>query len=280
MKCLLGPLLSFVSIVQPIHSTVVKTTEIEEVLRNADATTLVLFNIAEVLIDTEISLGSQAWRKNLRSRTSPEIHDALTYYVFQHVPPKPVESATPELVRKLQSLNVPTLAFTSRGRTEWYSTQINGVDEATEEVLSKVGLNFCLPSQLAKLESDFPLYFHNGIIYATNKVDKGELLSKIFQITGYQPSKVIFVDDKADSLVSVQKAMSRLGIEFLGLHYTRTAEDHLHYDQMVADIQLDRLLLDGKILSDEEALRLKETEYSTVEEDVFFNALIQKWINL
>lgn len=270
----------------PLSASIVKTTQMEDIFSNKEIKQdwLVLFNIAEVLMDTETSLGTQAWRKYVRTRLDSKLHDKLTLYIFENVPPKPVEFITPEIISHLQKQGVPVFAFTSRGRNEWYSSQIANIDLVTEKLLRQIGMDFSLtrlenPS-LAQIESLFADYYHDGIIYATNTYDKGEILKNIMDKTGFYPEGIIFIDDKADSLKSVEESLNEMGIPFNGYAYSRTAKDHAAFDPMIAHIQFDYLISQGVILSDSEAEKIKSEQYQNVDHEEYFYQLIQKWKSL
>ncbi len=268
----------------PIKAEIIRTSQIDDILPAIDnEETLVLFNIAEVLMDTEMSLGTQAWRKYVRTRVYPQLHDQLTLYVFQKVTPKPPEPSTPEIIKQLQSRGVPVLALTSRGRSEWYSTSMPGIDSLTEELLRQIGIDFTgtkLPAQLSNIDASFADFYHSGIIYATNSYEKGEILEKLLDITHYKPSKIVLIDDKADSLESVETAMKARGIPFTGFAYTHTSQKHANFDPMIAHIQFEWLFTHDQLLSDEEANQIKIESYSHVEHEKFFKELVHKWICL
>jgi hypothetical protein len=270
--------------VHPVKAEIIRTNQIEEIITAIDnEETLVLFNIAEVLMDTEMSLGTQAWRKYVRARVYPQLHDQLTLYVFQKVTPTPPESNTPEIIRQLQSKGVPVLAFTSRGRNEWYSTSMQGIDSITEGLLRQIGIDLTLtklPSQLSNLGFIFADFYHSGIIYATNSYEKGEILEKLLELTHYKPSRIVFIDDKEDSLESVEAVMKARGIPFTGFAYTHTSQKHANFDPMIAHIQFEWLFTHNQLLSDEEANQIRMESYSHVEPEKFFNELIHKWICL
>lgn len=280
MKNLFNKLILSAFLFTNLNAEIINTNEIKDINSELTENTLVLFNIAEVLLDTETSLGTQAWRKFVRSRVDSKTHDELTLFVFEKVPPKAVEPAIPDLIHELQSSGQVTFAFTSRGRHEWYGTQIPDIDLITEKVLNQVGIDFSktqLNGALALLPLEFSDLFHEGVIYSTNFKDKGKLLTSLFEKTGYRPSKIIFVDDKADSLVSVEKAMAEIGIPFTGFAYSRTAKEHAGFDPMIANIQLDRLITSDEVLSDEEALKIKDEKYSDTDPAEFLQEIVRKW---
>lgn len=280
MNRLLFYFLSLLCLTGSLNAQIIKITNIDEIREEIADDTLVLFNIAEVLMDTETSLGTQAWRKFIRTRLDSKLHDELSLFVFENVPPKSPEPAIPDLISELQSRGIIAFAFTSRGRNEWYASQIPGIDQITEKLLLKIGIDFSLTQlnwELALLPLLFDPVYHEGVIYAGNNRKKDELLLEIFERTGYYPQKVVFVDDKADSLVAVEKAFSYLNIPFVGYSYSRTAKDHANFDPIVANIQLDWLITYGQVLTDEEAIAIKNERYMDVDADQYLAEIVEKW---
>lgn len=266
-----------------IDASIAKTNQIEDIKSEVTEDSLVLFNIAEVLMDTEISLGTQAWRKYVRTRLDSKTHDELTLFIFKNVPPKAVEQVTPSMIQDFQERGISVFAFTSRGRHEWYATQIENIDLVTEDLLRQIQIDFSktiLNPHLSYFNTYFSNYFHEGVIYTTNTLDKGELLVKMLSETGYLPAKIVFVDDKGDSLQSVENAVKELGIPFYGYTYSRTAKDHVNFDPMIAHIQLDWLITTGEIISDEAAFKIKSEKFLGVDPDKYFAEIIQKWLLL
>lgn len=252
MKSLLfiAYVVGFLGVVPACQAAVAPISRIEDIRGSIDVDTLVLSNIAEVLLDTETSLGSQRWRKWLRERVSPAVHDSLTLFAFQQVPPICPEQDTVALIHDLQARGVVILALTSRGRNEWYSSSVANVDVITEAVLLRVGIDFTkthLPSALTSLPEVFAPFYHAGIIYAGNSTDKGQLLRDILMTTGYRPSRIVYVDDKLDSLEEMESQMHHLDIPFVGYVYNKTAGDHANFDPLIALVQLDILLTSGRI---------------------------------
>lgn len=280
MKRLIFSFLSIFFLASSLSAQIIKTSNIQDIREEIVDNTLVLFNIAEVLMDTETSLGTQAWRKFIRVRLDSKIHDELSLFVFENIPPKSPESSIPELISELQSQGLITFAFTSRGRNEWYTSQIPNVDLITEKLLLQIGIDFSktqLNKELLLLPSLFAEFYHEGVIYATNNKDKDELLLEILERTGYRPSKIVFVDDKVDSLISIEKTLNSLNIPFVGYAYSRTSKDHANFDPFIANIQLDCLITYGQVLTDDEAIEIKNGQWWTISLHQYFEEVIGKW---
>lgn len=159
------------------------------------------------------------------------------------------------MISDLQSANVPVLAFTARGRSQWYTSDIEGVDQFTYQQLTHAGIDFnrtSIPAALQNLES---VYFDKGTIFAQH-IKKGDLLKHLFKDLEYQPSSIIFVDDKLDQVQSVEAAVTEAGIPFKGFWYRRVELDNKAFNPMAANLQLESLLLNDEILSDEQAQEL------------------------
>ena len=209
----------------------------------------------------------------------------MTVYVFQVIPSKPAEPETPQLIRELQDKGIAVLAFTSRGRSEWYSsiTLPDYVASATETILKLSGFDFRktkLPAEFAQIDELFGDWYHEGIIYTGNTRDKGEVLKTIFELTGYKPSKIVFIDDKAASLESVQAEMARQEIPFVGFAYNRTALEHKNFDPMIANIQLDWMIKGKGRLSDQEAQQIKADQFQDVDAEAYFSEIVAEWTKM
>ncbi len=225
--------------------------------------TLVLFDIDDTLITNSNSLGSPQWRAWVKNKLADHkaefaVYDALTLYIAKNIPYKPVESSTATMIADLQSNDIPVFAFTARGRTQWYTTNIVGVDYFTDLQLKHVGIDFkntSIPRDLQQLE---PTYFYEGIIFAEH-IQKGDLLKHLFKDLNYHPSLVIFIDDKLEQVKSVESALQEMGLPFIGFWYRRTEIDGKNFNPSVANIQLEHLLLGDSIIGNIEAEEIAAT---------------------
>lgn len=244
----------FVSLLQ---ADIIEIQHIDDIRPYVIENALCLFDIDDTLIDNPFSLGSPPWRSWVKSKLSSYnsnfvLYDALTLYIAQHAPYKTVEPTTAPLIADLQDRGHTALAFTARGRTQWYTTDIDGVDRFTHAQLNHVGIDFkktALPPELQNLE---PTYFDNGIIFAQH-IKKGDLLTHLFKDLKYCPSLIIFIDDKLDQVQSVEAAVKQSGIPYIGFWYRRSEMDRKNFNAMTANIQMESLLFNDEIISDEKA---------------------------
>lgn len=277
IKYLAAPLLAAGLFFHDIQAEITEIHQIEKIQPFIQVDSLVLFNIAEVITDSELSLGSSPWRHYVKTHANRS-HDALTWLVYNRIPHKIVENTTLEIIQSLQNQGIAVAALTSRGRAEWYTTKQDGVDDLTEEVLEKIGIDFKksqLPFFFVQQEGSYFLsHYRNGIFYSEH-MEKGDFLKELLTDSGYTPSSVIFVDDKLDSLISLEMALNELNIPFYGFWYTKTKQDRQNFSPMISHIQLQALINDNIILSDEEAQKSIDLEYSNVDPDTFFQELIR-----
>jgi hypothetical protein len=241
---------------------------------------LVLFDIDDTLITNPISLGSPPWRAWVKSKIPPynlgfTLYDALTLFIAKNTSYRTVETSTVQLISDLQANGIPVFAFTARGRSQWYTTDIEGVDQLTHEQLNRVGIDFSrtvIPIELEDLE---PTYFYKGIIFAQH-IKKGDLLKHLFKDLNFHPSCIIFVDDKLDQVQSVETAAQEAGIPFMGFWYRGAEFQATKFEPMLANLQLESLLLRNEILDDEKGQELLRNAPSTVDSTTYFHSILEQ----
>lgn len=246
-----------------LQAEIIEINQIDDIRPYVTKNGLYLFDIDDTLIDNPISLGSPPWRSWVKSKitdyqTPFMLYDALTLFIAKNTPYKTVEHSTADLIADLQNQGHAVLAFTARGRSEWYTTNIEGVDRFTMQQLHRAGIDFTktqIPQELETLEDT---YFYEGIIFAQH-IQKGDLLKHLIKDLNYHPSLIIFVDDKLDQVQSVEAALKESGIPFIGFWYRRSEFDRKNFNPMIANIQLESLILQKEIIKDETAAEIAKT---------------------
>ncbi|MBI2812041.1 MAG: DUF2608 domain-containing protein [Candidatus Melainabacteria bacterium] len=249
-----------------LYSEVRETTRFADLLDVVDSDTLVLIDLDDTLTDSSLSLGSSAWRHWLKERSQGQkdpatqilLHDYYTYIAAKRVPVKPVEMDTPATVAALQEKGAIILCYTSRGRNQWYSTRIAGIDQLSKEQLASIGISFAASTH-PQVFTSLPIYV-DGILFGSLKSrEKGDLLKEIFQNSNYSPKKVVFIDDKQEQVQSVDKAMGEMGIPCTAFWYRLIEKNQATFDPAVAAIQWKKLIEENVLLSDNDALQLKKS---------------------
>ncbi|MES2344902.1 MAG: DUF2608 domain-containing protein [Chlamydiota bacterium] len=254
---------------------------INEVLKEASSASIVLFDIDETLIETPSMLGGKAWRRYARralekvksQEEATEIHDKITYLIAKNFIYTTVEDDIHDCLHTLYKSEIPVFGFTARGKVHWYDMPSPDGEELTIEHLKQAGIDLTARS----IAVDNALTAHSSyakrIFFAYPVEDKGELILELFKNMQLLPAKVVFVDDKLENVRVVDKACEQLGIPSVCFYY-RHIELHRSFDLMVANIQLEKLLFENRVLSDEEALLLK-SKYLHKNPDAFFLELIK-----
>ena len=249
---------------------------IDAILPEIDQTTLVFLDLDETLIESPIMLGGKAWRgyitQLLKTKMNEEetehIHDQLSYYISKRVPYIAVEETIPTLLSKLHEQSIPVFGLTARGKEHWYDMPSPDAETLTFLHLKQAGINW----NSSPLLIDQALLSHcsyaYGIFFAYPIEDKGELILNLFSQTNYRPSKILFVDDKRSNVGAVDKALGELGIPAQCFHY-RLIDLYRTFDPITAHIQLEKLVFEDRMLSNEEASALK-AEYAGIDPDAFF----------
>lgn len=260
-----------------LSARIIETSQMEEILSyiEPEESTLVLFDIDGTLIDSEVSLNSGKWI-SFYWKLAPKVErdlsllECLMWYVNRHIPVKPVDPKTPQLIQNLQSKeNVLALALTARN----YSSEFN--DNITAQQIGSIGIDF---STHVSGTFDKHPSFHDGIIFSSGKA-KGGHLQEVLDQVGYRPNKMIFIDDKLEQVLSVDKAMQMNGIDCDCFFYRPEEGNQSAFNPSVTLIQLEYLLLYNKILSDPEA-EILEGEYSDIKHEDFIRYLLETYKSL
>lgn len=262
---------------------IIETNTILDIEHVIDQNTLVLLDIDQTLIDPGHHLGTGPFNnylkdivKQLNSNpetklNTPNLFDLITLYLARNVPMEPVEVETPALVSSLQGRNITVLGLTTRGRTEWYSTQVEGIDELTKKQLNSIQIHLeNAPSPFHQIDAK-EIY---GILF-TSHVPKGDYLISLFEKTSYRPSNIVFVDDRIDHVQSVEKAAKALNLPFNGFLYKRVETKGAGFDPLIATIQLIELVNDHILLSNEEAAA-KKNQFEGVNPAVLLKDFVQQ----
>lgn len=261
-------------------ASIIQTNDLQTILPVIDEETVVLWDMDDTLTDSTISLGTGAWRQYIRKKIAEyekvkvarwngaNLHDILVFYVALNVPVKPVQPEALSMIETLQKKNIKTFVLTGRGKLKWYSSQIPNADKLTFRQLKQAGYRFDLTSVSPGMKQSE--YFADGVYFVSGK-DKGDfLVENVFPLVDFK--NIVFIDDKWDQVVSVEKAC-KAGRKVKGVYYTRAQEEHKDFDPVIATIQLERLLDDNKVISDQEAAEIKCRLGDVKADDYFFKFL-------
>lgn len=197
--------------------------------KEANQETLVVFDVDDVLIapTDEFAITDPIRKKlskELKSKYDREKHQILLSDFFMKRKARLVNSRIIDLLTDLKERHVPVTALTG-----WWTGRFGNIlamEELRFKGLSDVNISF---TEISPFKSDnkFPdLQTKGGIpivkngIILTALADKGETLLAALNKEKLKFKKIIFIDDDLDQIESVKKACKKLGLNFIGIHYT------------------------------------------------------------
>ena len=241
--------------------------EISNELKNSDPTTLVVFDIDEVLITTEdhfihpyadgifLLLVREAMADAKTSKEKMDVEEKLSLSMLK---PKRtlVEEEMPELIKDLKEKGVKVIALTSCPTGKFGI--IPSVERWRIDHLDSLGINFSSSfpaigrqflTEIAAPGKSAPLY-EEGVLFSKGH-KKGEVLKAFLRQSKFRPSKVIFIDDLRENLDSVKGVLKALNIEFKGYQYVgATRFFKKKADSAMLNYQFTHLIKNGEWLSD------------------------------
>lgn len=200
---------------------------------------LFIFDIDNTLAHPYAELSSDEWFCHQINKKMAEGFDYLTsiyyilpvvYYAQFNVLLTPSEAIAPFLIEQLIKHTISVMALTTRSLF---------VAERTIEQLEAINIRFFLPHVSQEdlvLPMQHPCFYRQSILFSGNN-DKGEALIQFFKTMNYYPDKVIFIDDKLKYLLSVEKALKKYNISFIGIRYSGCDEKVKNFDPSKAEKQ-------------------------------------------
>lgn len=257
-------------VLSSLHAHIVETHQISEIVSEIDKETLVLFDLDETTLTTTTTLGTSAWWTYFtdkfsanRSLSKKETHRltplvmSIVHRIMQATNPKTVEPETTQLIHSLQEQGITVIALTGRCMKAPWNPYFA---EFTRDQLKELGINFeksLWPEQIVFDPAHPPTNYAYGVVFS-NFQPKGPVLVQFLQELNFRPKKIVMVDDLNEFLNSVDQSMAEENIPFVGFRYGHLDPHILKFDPMIGNIQLQKLLKENQLLSDEEAAEIKQ----------------------
>lgn len=220
-----------------------ETNRIATLLKLKKPGTWFALDIDNTLARTPTQLGSTpwfSWRIKKAKRDGESFEKALNDWTALQfkIDLVPVEQETATVVRALQETESPILGLTARGMrlSERTVVQLNQID-------IQFALNSVHPWEIFwprnKLEKRREhILYEQGILFASGQ-SKGTALTNLLNKIDKRPREIVFIDDSKREVKSVAKACDRLGIHFIGLHYTHLNPWRDAFNPDLAETQLN-----------------------------------------
>ncbi len=217
---------SFLLQVIACSAYIIEHDSITEVARHLEPNKkiLILFDIDNTIAAPPSDLGSDQWFNDLvticqqqgfEKKEAVKKAVELYHHIHAHIELKPIEAKTTAFIASLQKQNIPVLALTARSFIE-----------RTFQQLKTIAIDFsptALSTKIFDLSLQHPASYQQGIIFCGNN-NKGSVLCAFLDRIGYQPDKIIYVDDKEGNLKAVEQMLETRAIEFVGIRYSQLDE--------------------------------------------------------
>lgn len=235
-------------IVCSLNAVIVQTNCMEEILPHVDETTWVLFDIDNTLMESAVQAGRAEWfdhevKRLMAARgIDRQSADALLFpewdALMEICPIQTPEPNTAELVKAIQRKSGASLALTARHPP---------LSKLTLRQLKQLGIDFSSHApETVLLETFHPTHWEEGVLFASMKNPKGVLFRQFVEKSDQKPKKILFIDDALHHLELMESEFLKLGIEFVGFHYTKSLERP--FDPEVASKEFRELLTPFKRL--------------------------------
>lgn len=210
-----------------VASGVVEESAMSRVLAEAGPDSLVVFDIDNTLLTPCGHLGSDEWYDYLCERgvarglsaAEAGLRADEAFNRWQSpVGVRSVDPLSPAVLAKLRERGIPYFALTARSA---------GVREITLRQLASLDLGMTrggfAPGDSAKPGAISPhTAFQGGVFFVgEDGPTKGEALTRILDLSGLKPRRIVFVDDKAKHTRTVDAALSARGVDHVCLRFAR-----------------------------------------------------------
>lgn len=238
-----------------MEAIIVETAHFQEIVSYIEKDTLVILDIDDTLLIPKQMLGCDEWFKHRckeHCATGISSTDALEktlaeWEAIRHISKMQiVEPGTERVVSSMQELGVTVMGLTTQGLA---------LATRTVEQLKELQLNLTLtapsPDDTCLAINRHCILYRKGILF-TSGMPKGECLFALCEKIGYEPKRIVFINDKTSHLEDVQSSAETRGIEFIGLRYGFSDQRKEAFRSEIADYQFAHSTFQH-LLSDEEA---------------------------
>lgn len=224
--------------------------KIREMLEEVDAQTIVVFDLDYTLFRSTTNLGMPEWihyfvNKEMKSGISRREALQRWYPIWlkaqEIVDVVLMDQEIPNILEYLKNHCVGVLGLTARGAES---------HEITNQQLNQLGLT--LRSIISNLPVSFDfedlVLLKNGILYTHEFNDKGDVFVEWFyKIQRQLPNdtiikKIIFIDDSAKNIASMDQAVKKLNLIYQGYHYTLSNAFKEKFDPKIAEQEVKILM--------------------------------------
>ncbi len=203
--------------------------EVSEIFDSLDDKALCIFDVDDTLLYSKDPIFQNSWSESWSMKLlwnsllpsylfqffDQHYINRLISIIFNSIELEVIELSIVKKIKLLQARGVWCIALTSMEQGAF--GVIPSMEEWRFEHLKQLGYEFNFDSTKPIFELKDEMFdkrvplFYRGILCA-NHHRKGHVLKKYLETLGSRPSQVIFFDDIAKEVISVQKAMDEYGV--------------------------------------------------------------------
>lgn len=241
-----------------VHAEIFEISTIKQCEEHIRPDRLIVFDIDNTIMEASQTLGSDQWFSyRIRENQNKGLSEQESFYrtliewmaVQLQTQVKLVEPQFSSLFDHIVKGGWKVVGLTSRGQ------ELAG---RTLEQLNSIGVDLSRASPTPQeIVFGQGQVYHGGVLFAHGS-NKSTLLFQFLNRVALHPKGIIFVDDKMNNLLDVEKECAANQIAFWGLRYAYMDKKVQAMRPEVAEVQLKTF---SQLISDEEALqRMTVTE--------------------
>ena len=219
-----------------VNAEVTQVNHMQEVfsyINEADANTLVIFDVDMVLVqpdDPAFQMANMKRHSTIAKKIMKEMppERQMIFLSLMTIKSKPllIDAQILQLLSQLKQKGIPCMALTANLTGEF--SNIKNMEKWRTNSLCQLGIDFSqsAPYQRSFIFSNLPSFrgnysvYQDGILFVNGTTcSKGAALLAFLQHTLFNPKRIIFIDDREDNLKSVEAALQGKSIDYQALHF-------------------------------------------------------------
>jgi hypothetical protein len=217
---LLLPIMFLLNFATAARAEVRELSHMAEAVRFADPRTLVVFDLDNTVLEAKQMLGSDqffgylmdlAKAQGLDEARAKEWALGKASYVQPRTAVQAVEVQTPAFIHGLQRAGIAVMALTSRP-AGWAASTLRQV-RSLDVDFRPTAPHLYTPAMEAVG------HFTDGVFFLTKNSNKGAAMLEILKQQPRTWNKILFIDDKAGNVASVEQALATTTLAHLSVRY-------------------------------------------------------------
>jgi len=263
------PFLILITFSFDAFAKIIETADIEVIRQETSSLgseDLVAFDVMNVLFSPADKILQRMHKKDyatiinsLKTEVGEQKADILMSIMTMHTKQALVDEGIPALIQSMQKNKVKVVALTS-SRTGRFG-KISSLENLRLKILKNLGIDLTssfprvvmVLDDILGTDKNHPPMFKGGVIF-TSRLEKGPVLKSFLNKVNFVPRKIVFIDNKVRKIKSVEAYCKEKGIEFVGIHYTKSYQVPFSpYDKDVVAKQFEILKARNIWLNDGQA---------------------------